>query len=85
MVVAAMGTDLEVGGLGGGGETSSEATAEINASWSTVREKQRCWSGALSFSSCEHWGEFPHETGLIRRFAGNVGNPLQTNGSLGAP
>ena len=22
--------------------------------------------------------EFPHETGLIRRFAGNVGNPLQT-------
>ena len=27
-----------------------------SASWSTVREKQRCWSGALSFSSCEHWG-----------------------------
>ena len=22
--------------------------------------------------------EFPHETGLIRRFAGNVGNPFQT-------
>ena len=22
--------------------------------------------------------EFPHETGLIQRFAGNVGNPLQT-------
>ena len=22
--------------------------------------------------------EFPHETGLIRRFTGNVGNPLQT-------
>ena len=22
--------------------------------------------------------EFPHETGLIRRFEGNVGNPLQT-------
>ena len=22
--------------------------------------------------------EFPHEAGLIRRFAGNVGNPLQT-------
>ena len=29
--MAAMGTDLEVGGLGGGGETSSEATAEIKA------------------------------------------------------
>ena len=24
--------------------------------------------------------EFPHETGLIRRFTGNVGNPLQTIG-----
>lgn len=26
-----MGTDLEAGGLGGGGETSSEGTSEINA------------------------------------------------------
>ena len=29
--MAAVGTDLEAGGLGGGGETSSEATAEIKA------------------------------------------------------
>lgn len=29
--MAAVGTDLEAGGLGGGGETSLEATAEIKA------------------------------------------------------
>ena len=35
--------------------------------------------GRLAFGST-HVGclEFPHETGLIRRFEGNVGNPLQT-------